>query len=166
MAQISGSHARKPLTLAIPDGRSWTIPDASPAAGVARASFAELCGVAVGPADYLTLAQSVSTLIVTDIPILTLEHRNEVRRFITLVDALYEHKVRLVAVAAAEPHRLFRPHWPTPEPSPLEKAASHFDEVFAFDRTVSRLIEMQSEEYLEKPWIGQGSFPTLEERRE
>lgn len=100
--------------------------------GVFRASFAELCETALGPADYLTLARAARTLALTGIPILTPEKRNEAKRFVTLIDALYESKTQLICTAAALPDALY--------PSG--------DGSFEFRRTASRLIEMQSEAYL------------------
>ena len=100
--------------------------------GVAVFSFKRLCGEARGAADYLAIAQRFHTVIVVGIPVLTREMRNEAARFVTLVDALYEHRVKLLAAADAEPEGLY--------PSG--------DGRFEFDRTVSRLQEMQSQDYL------------------
>jgi cell division protein ZapE len=99
---------------------------------IALLSFAELCVKPLGSADYLQLAQQFNTLIVTDIPRLTAEKRNEAKRFVTLVDALYEHKVQLICTAEV----------------PVQSLYTEGDGVFEFKRTVSRLIEMQSERYL------------------
>ena len=104
---------------------------------MARAGFADLCAQAYGASDYIALAQRFHTLVLDDIPILDFDRRNEAKRFIILIDTLYEHHVKLVASAAAEPHELYR--------------ASKGREAFEFDRTVSRLIEMRSEEYLALP---------------
>ena len=100
--------------------------------GVAVFSFKRLCSEARGAADYLAIARRFHTLIVVGIPVLTREMRNEAARFVTLVDALYEHRVKLLAAADAEPANLY----PTG------------DGRFEFDRTVSRLEEMQSADYL------------------
>lgn len=102
------------------------------AAGVARFSFAELCARPLGANDYLTIAATFHTIILNDIPLLTPDKRNEAARFVALIDALYEAKVKLVASAAAEPDQLY------PEG----------DGSFEFQRTVSRLHEMRSTEYL------------------
>jgi cell division protein ZapE len=99
---------------------------------IALLSFAELCVKPLGAADYLTLANQFSTLIVTDIPKLTADKRNEAKRFVTLIDALYEHKVQLICTAEVSAHALY----------------TEGDGVFEFKRTVSRLIEMQSESYV------------------
>ncbi len=99
--------------------------------GVARARFYDLCGQPLGPADYLALAEAVRVLILEDIPRLSSENYNMARRFVTLVDALYEARVKLIATAADEPERLY-----------LEGAGS-----FEFERTASRLREMQAADW-------------------
>ena len=96
--------------------------------GVARASFFALCGRALGPADYLALAKAVRMLIVEEIPRLSRQNFNEAKRFVTLVDALYEARVRLICSAAAAPEMLY-----------VEGTGS-----FEFERTASRLREMMS----------------------
>ncbi len=116
-------------------GHDLVLPQAS--GSVARASFADLCAQAYGASDYIALAQRFHTLVLDDIPILDYDRRNEAKRFIILIDTLYEHHVKLVASAAAEPHELYH--------------ASKGREAFEFDRTVSRLIEMRSEDYLALP---------------
>ncbi|MEM1430600.1 MAG: cell division protein ZapE [Pseudomonadota bacterium] len=97
--------------------------------GVARAGFFDLCGRALGPADYLAVADAVRVLVLTDIPQLGRSNFNEARRFVTLIDALYEAKVRLICSAAALPEFLY-----------LEGEGS-----FEFERTASRLREMQAD---------------------
>ncbi|MDO9105307.1 MAG: cell division protein ZapE [Methylovulum sp.] len=99
--------------------------------GTALASFEELCTQALGPADYLAIAAKFSTLILTDIPRLTAEKRNEAKRLVTLVDVLYEHKVKLICTAEV----------------PAQALYTEGDGAFEFRRTVSRLIEMQSDSY-------------------
>jgi cell division protein ZapE len=106
--------------------------------GVAVFSFKKLCGEARGAADYLAVARRYHTVIVVGIPKLGPENRNEAARFVALIDALYEHKVKLLAAADAEPDALY------PEG----------DGRFEFQRTVSRLEEMRSEDYLSQ---GHGS---------
>ena len=100
--------------------------------GVAVFSFKRLCGEPRGAADYLAIARRYHTIILVGIPVMGPEMRNEAARFVTLIDALYEHKVKLLAAADAEPHGLY--------PSG--------DGSFEFQRTVSRLEEMRSAEYL------------------
>ncbi|MCA8881692.1 MAG: AFG1 family ATPase [Rhodobacteraceae bacterium] len=99
--------------------------------GVARASFWDLCGQALGPADFLAIAGAVRVLILEDIPRLDATKFNEAKRFVTLVDALYEAKVKLIATAAAAPEKLY-----------LEGSGS-----FEFERTASRLHEMQAADW-------------------
>ncbi|MFO1256454.1 MAG: cell division protein ZapE [Sphingomonadaceae bacterium] len=100
--------------------------------GVAVFSFKRLCAEARGAADYLAMAQTYHTVIVVGIPRMGPENRNEAARFVTLIDALYENKVKLFATAAAEPEELYEAG----------------DGAFEFERTVSRLNEMQSADYL------------------
>ena len=97
------------------------------AAFTASASFYDLCGHALGPADYLAIAEAVDILIVEEIPRLSRANFNEAKRFVTLVDTLYEAKVRLICSAAASPEFLY-----------IEGEGS-----FEFERTASRLMEMQ-----------------------
>ena len=100
--------------------------------GVAVFSFKRLCGEARGAPDYLAVARRFHTVILVGIPKLGPEKRNEAARFVTLIDALYEQKVKLLASADAQPAELY----------------TKGDGTFEFERTASRLIEMQSEEYL------------------
>jgi cell division protein ZapE len=100
--------------------------------GVAVFSFKRLCGEPRGAADYLAIAHAYHTVIVVGIPIMEPEMRNEAARFVTLIDALYENNVKLFATAAAKPEGLY----------PAGEGA------FEFERTVSRLKEMQSAEYM------------------
>jgi cell division protein ZapE len=100
--------------------------------GVAVFSFSRLCKEARGAADYLAIARTYHTVFMVGIPKLGPENRNEAARFVTFIDALYEHKVKLIATADAQPADLY--------------AAG--DGKFEFERTVSRLIEMQSQDYL------------------
>ncbi len=102
------------------------------ARGVAWFPFEDLCGKPLGAADYLALATHYHTVIIDGVPLLTEARRNEAKRFITLIDALYEHKCYAIIAAAAPPDR-------------LHAGQSHG---FEFDRTISRLVEMQSADYL------------------
>jgi len=102
------------------------------AAGVARFTFGELCARPLGSIDYLTIAATFHTLILEGIPLLTPDRRNEAARFVSLIDALYEARVKLVASAAAEPDRLY----------------TDGDGAFEFQRTASRLFEMRSASYM------------------
>ncbi len=121
--------AISPLVLDL-KGRHLTVPQA--AGGVGRLSFDDLCAAARGAADYLMLAAQFHTLLIDAIPRLTPTRRDVALRFITLIDALYEHKVKLVASADAPPDELY-------------PKGEHAVE---FERTASRLIEMQAADYL------------------
>jgi cell division protein ZapE len=116
--------------LRVPGGRILHVPKSLK--GVAVFSFRRLCGEPRGAADYLTIARRYHSVIMVGIPKLGPENRNEAARFVTLIDALYEHKVKLLAAAEAEPQDLY----------------VSGDGAFEFKRTASRLIEMQSEAYL------------------
>jgi len=116
--------------LDVSGGRTLHVPKSLK--GVAVFSFKRLCGEARGAADYLAIAQRFHTVILVGIPVLTRDKRNEAARFVTLIDALYEHRVKLLAAADAEPAALYPAG----------------DGRFEFDRTISRLEEMQSADYL------------------
>ena len=116
--------------LRLPGGRILHVPKS--VKGVAVFSFRRLCGEARGAADYLSVARRYHTVILVGIPRMGPENRNEAARFVTLIDALYEHKVKLLASADAEPGDLY--------------VAG--DGAFEFARTASRLIEMQSADYM------------------
>lgn len=106
--------------------------------GVVFASFADLCMKALGSGDYLALARRFHTLVLDGVPVLDPEKRNEARRFVNLVDALYEHRAKLVMAADAAPEDLH----------------AKGDHAFEFQRTASRLFEMQSQDYLAAPHMG------------
>jgi len=133
-AELAGEGTPAPLTLDVL-GRHVTLPLALN--HVARADFDALCGSALGPADYLALATHLHALVLDAIPRLSPANFDRARRFITLIDALYEHRVKLVASAADIPDRLYERG---------ENAAM-------FQRTASRLMEMQSEAYLALPHL-------------
>ena len=101
------------------------------ASGVGRATFWDLCSRPLGPGDYLAIAQAVRVLILEDVPQLSSENYNEAKRFVILIDALYEAKVRLICSAADVPERLY-----------LEGTGA-----FEFERTASRLREMQGADW-------------------
>ncbi len=116
-------------------GRTLMVPVA--AAGVARFDFAALCAAALGAGDYLALATHFHGLVLDGVPRLAAENGDAARRFVVLVDALYEHRVKLVASAEAWPDQLHGGG----EGAPM------------FARTASRLAEMQSQEYLALPHL-------------
>jgi cell division protein ZapE len=113
-------------------GRKLRLPHA--AGGLLRATFASLCATALGPQDYLAVAGHFHTVFLEAIPVLSAERRNEARRLVDLIDALYEADARLVVLAAAEPDSLYPAG----------------DGAFEFERTASRLHEMRSAAWLEK----------------
>jgi cell division protein ZapE len=118
----------EPLVLTV-NGRKVELP--LYAAGVGRARFWDLCARPLGPADYLAVAEAVRVLMLDDVPLLSSENFNEAKRFVTLIDALYEAKVRLVCSAADIPERLY-----------VEGEGA-----FEFERTASRLREMQGADW-------------------
>ena len=111
-------------------GRDVLVPRAAP--GVAWAEFEDWCGKPLGAADYICIADHFHTVFLRNVPKLTSRNRDRAWRFVTLIDALYEQKVKLVCSAEAAPDKLY----------------VEGDGAFEFERTVSRLMEMQSPEYL------------------
>jgi cell division protein ZapE len=116
-------------------GRGFVVPLAFE--GVARCDFAMLCGTALGAGDYLALAQRFHTLILDRIPRLSPDNYDRARRFIVLVDTLYDHRVKLIASADAMPDQLYQ----------------RGENARMFERTASRLDEMQSRDWLELPHL-------------
>ncbi len=127
-ADLTGGAAGAVLRLTV-NGRTVDLPHF--ANGIGRASFWELCARPLGPADFLAIAHAVRVLILEDIPQMSSANYNEAKRFVILIDALYEARVKLVASAADIPERLY-----------LEGAGS-----FEFERTASRLREMQAADW-------------------
>jgi len=105
---------------------------AKTAEGVAFATFDDLCAQPLGPGDYLAFAETFHTVVMKDVPKMGPKNRNEAKRFVTLIDALYEAKVKFICSADAGPTELY----------------TEGDGAFEFERTVSRLIEMQSPDYM------------------
>jgi cell division protein ZapE len=133
-ARLTDGAAGAPTTLSV-QGRTLAV--AKAAKGVACFGFAELCERPLGAADYIAIATHFHTVIVDGIPQMSPQQRNEARRFMTLIDALYEHKTNLICAAADSPDRLY--------------AAG--DGAREFRRTASRLLEMQSVDYLGRPHL-------------
>ncbi|KAA1179375.1 AFG1 family ATPase [Rhizobium tropici] len=126
-------HGRKAQPMEIPmKGRSIQVPLAVDR--MARFSFADLCDAPLGPADFLAIAERFDTIFLDRVPKLGPDKRNQTKRFIILVDTLYDHNIRLYVSAAAMPEELLEERRGT--------------EGFEFDRTASRLFEMRSAEYL------------------
>jgi cell division protein ZapE len=142
-ADIAMAHVFQQLTEGVaPHASSLTIsgrklPIPLTANGVARFDFAALCAQNLGPGDYLALATHYQTILIDGIPRLSPDNFDEARRFVTLIDALYEHRVKLYASAAALPDDLYR----SGEGAKI------------FERTASRLEEMQSDTYLSLPHL-------------
>lgn len=128
-AELTGGQPGAPVALDV-KGRKLKVPQA--AMGVARFPFADLCEQPLGTVDYLALAHKFHTVMIDSIPVLAPAQRDVARRFVNLIDTLYDGRVGLIVSAAAEPAGLY------PEG----------DVHFLFERTVSRLIEMRSEAYL------------------
>ena len=105
--------------------------------GAARFSFHDLCEQPLGAADYLRIAREFHTLVLDHVPVMRFETRNAAKRFIALIDTLYDNAVKLIASAEAQPHELYR--------------AEEGYEASEFERTASRLIEMGSQSYLSLP---------------
>ncbi len=123
-------------------GRTIPIPQSSMQYGIARFSFNDLCREARGAADYLSIGEAFHTVFIEDVPMLTMNDVNLVRRFIIFVDSMYESHVKLIVHAASNPGEIFK----------VDLDNEFCDEAFAFDRTRSRLEEMGSDEYLKKRW--------------
>jgi cell division protein ZapE len=132
--RLTGTLSGEPQEIAA-KGRVIRVPEA--AKGVARFSFRQLCEQPLGASDYLRIAREFHTLILEAIPVMDYPQRNEAKRFIALIDTLYDNAVKLVASAEAEPGALY--------------LATDGYEANEFKRTASRLFEMRSDEYLALP---------------
>lgn len=132
--QLTRGQKGQPQGLAL-KGRTVRVPRA--AVGVARFSFADLCEEPLAAADYLRIAREYHTIILDHIPVMSFETRNAAKRFIILIDTLYDLNVKLIASAAAEAEALYR--------------GDEGFEAQEFRRTASRLIEMRSQDYLARP---------------
>jgi cell division protein ZapE len=132
--RLAGAGGGSSLELPI-KGRAIHVPRAG--GGAARFEFVDLCGAPLGASDFLQIARSFHTVVIDSIPVLSETHRNSAKRFILLIDTLYDSGVKLIASAAAEPDELLEidDGWEAQE----------------FRRTASRLIEMRSAEYLALP---------------
>jgi cell division protein ZapE len=133
-AKMTGKAPCKPRDISI-KGRILRVPCS--AQGVARFSFADICEKPLAASDYLRLAHDYHTLLIDRIPVMDYPERNAAKRFIALIDTLYDNAVKLMASAAADPIALY--------------VATDGNEANEFKRTSSRLIEMSSESYLALP---------------
>jgi cell division protein ZapE len=132
--RLTGGNGGTAQSLAL-HGRSVRVPHAF--MGVARFNFHDLCEQPLAAADYLRIAREYHTIVLDHIPVMTYDNRNAAKRFIILIDTLYDTNVKLIASAAAEPDALYR--------------ADEGYEAQEFKRTASRLIEMRSQSYLARP---------------
>ncbi|MDQ0511487.1 cell division protein ZapE [Ancylobacter amanitiformis] len=132
--RIAGNDGGAPASISSA-GRLIRVPRAG--GGAARFSFEDLCAAALGASDYLRIARTYHTVVIDHIPQLDQDRRNEAKRFITLIDEFYEKGVKLVASAAAEPEDLY--------------LGTEGAEAFEWARTVSRLHEMRSSDYIARP---------------
>lgn len=134
------TNGARPHAASIPvQGRDVAIPKA--AQGVAMVTFNDICGRPLGPADYLEIARRYHTLIIPGIPRMGPDNADMARRFVTLIDAMYEGHVKLICSSEAEPTELY----------------TEGEGAFEFKRTASRLIEMQSESYMERKHAKRGA---------
>src|SRR6202035_5685061 len=133
-AKMTGNAPCKPRDISI-KGRLLHVPCS--AHGVARFSFADICEKPLAASDYLRLARDYHTILIDHIPVMDYAERNAAKRFIALIDTLYDNAVKLLASAQADPVSLY--------------VASEGIEANEFKRTSSRLIEMSSESYLALP---------------
>jgi cell division protein ZapE len=143
--KLTGGHPGAPVRLTV-KGHSVRVPCAS--MGVARFSFHDICEQALAASDYLRVAHDFHSIVLDHIPVMDWSKRNEAKRFIILIDTLYDHAVKLIASAEAEPDQLY--------------TADDGYEALEFKRTASRLIEMRSANYLALPH-GRDSRTTLKE---
>jgi predicted ATPase len=150
------THNKPPKSMVLPvGGRKLFVSRAE--RGVAFFTFNELCKQALGAADYIALSKEFHTVVLDGIPRMTANNREEARRFITLIDELYNHKVKLICTAAAGPDQLFEGGVEKREMYDMVTGAlmgtiwHGEEERFMFNRAVSRLTEMQSAQYLQTP---------------
>ncbi len=132
--RLTAGHAGEAQDLMV-KGRTVHVPRAS--MGVARFPFHDLCQQPLAAIDYLKIAHEFHTVMIDHIPVMDYERRDEAKRFIILIDTLYDNAIKLIASAEAEPDALYR--------------ASEGFEAYEFSRTASRLIEMRSQAYLALP---------------
>lgn len=131
--EAAKGRAEEQIDVLMVKGHEVPIPRA--AGNAARFSFGDLCSKPFGASDYMAIVRRYHRIFIDDVPVLDYARRNEAKRFILLIDTLYDHHVRLVLSAEAAPEKLY--------------VAPSGTEAFEFDRTASRLFEMQSAEYLE-----------------
>jgi protein AFG1 len=158
--KLAENYPTNPTSLST-QGRTVPIPLACTQKRIAYFEFSDVCQKAMGAADYLVIANNFSTVFCHHIPKLTVNELNWLRRFITFVDTMYELKVTLILHTAQ----------PVDSVSDLfsvegDKTSYSQDEVFAFDRTLSRLEEMSSPKYLKSQWLGGSKKKRREQQQE
>lgn len=156
--RLAEGHPTIPTTLTT-QGRNVPIPLSCLQKRVAYFEFADLCQKAMGAADYLVIASNFSTVFCHNVPKLTINELNWLRRFITFVDTMYELKVTLI-LHTAQPVESIKDIFSVEG----DKHSYSQDEVFAFDRTLSRLEEMSSPKYLKSQWLGGSKKRRLQEK--
>jgi cell division protein ZapE len=132
--RLAGGAEPKPVRLMV-QGHPVEVP--AQGMGVARLAYADACQRPLGASDYIALARAYHTILLENVPVIPSDRRDEAKRFITMIDVLYERRVKLIMSAAAEPAELYR--------------AESGSEAFEFARTASRLAEMRSRDYLSLP---------------
>lgn len=132
--RLTGGTEPKPVRLMV---QNHPVEVPAQAMGVARLSYADVCQRPLGAADYIALARAYHTIVLEGLPVIAPAQRDEAKRLIMLVDVLYERRVKLIVSADAEPDGLYQ--------------AETGHEAFEFARTVSRLAEMRSRDYLALP---------------
>ena len=151
LIDVDNNNTAQPMELSVSTDSQRTIhvPLANTKRRIGRFSFASICQKPLSASDYLVIGHEFSTIVVDQIPTLTLNELNWVRRFILLVDAMYESNVKLVlhCQEATQASEIF-------VIDDKESTIANHDEVFAFDRTISRLQEMSSRSYLHRKWTG------------
>jgi len=136
---LNGGHNGHSRIIDVMQGRKFTCERFYK--GVGLFNFEELCDRPVGSADYISIAQHCPTVLIRNIPQFSINNRNVMRRFITMIDEFYNHNIKIYCLAADKLENLFIKEEGTEE---------HYDEVFAFDRCISRMREMQTEYYFHK----------------
>jgi len=135
--QLTGNIKGEKVKIQVMSGRTIEIPYA--AVGVTMFDFNELVDQPYGSIDFIAICRKFHSIIVTNVPMVNLDNRNATKRFILLIDEIYNHKVKLYVSAQTDITHLF-----------VTKSTIITEEVFAIDRAKSRMIEMQSKKYLEE----------------
>ncbi|KAI0373958.1 hypothetical protein BV20DRAFT_936658 [Pilatotrama ljubarskyi] len=159
LTEAAGAFAEPCSTDLTVFGRTVHVPWS--ADGVCKFTFSELCDESLGPADYITLASRYRTFIITSIPVLKLSAKNQARRFISLIDALYEARCRIVCLAEAPPEQLFFPD--APPASPVEKSERDGRTAQEVDMMMAEAVGETQEVY--RPNVSSYDAPNMERER-